>query len=140
MSFFSNLATDFEKIENIFVSFFKKEPSWALVAETDLAFIAPVINTIVTLNAGAAVDAQVQEVIADIQKDLVLATKFVQAEDSSSNLTDVLNTLKSNLNGLLTLAGIKSNPEFNKISAYVSGIIAELEAIINVIPKIQTTK
>lgn len=135
MSFFSTLKTDFEKIEAIFIAFFKKEPTWAQVAETDIAYAAPLVNTIITLVAGPAVDADVQAVITDIQNDLVLATKFIQAEDASSNLTDVLNNLVANLQGLLTLAGVKSSSSINEITAYVTGIVGEINAILNALPK-----
>ena len=138
MSFITlNLKTDFEKIEHLFVTFFKQEPTWAAVAETDLAFVAPVIGTILNLSGAgtASADAAVVGILASVQKDLVLATKFIQALDNSSNLTDVLNSIIANLQGLLTLSQVKSSTSVNEITSYVTGIIGEIEMILGAMPK-----
>jgi hypothetical protein len=134
-SLFSDLKSDFKKIENLFVLFFKKVPSFLQVAETDLAFVAPVINTIVTLLEGPTVDAEVAQVIATVQNDLVLATKFVQAADTSANLSDVLNSIIANLQGLLTLAGVKNSTSVSQVTAYVTGIVGEIQAILAALPQ-----
>ena len=137
MSFVLDVKTDFEKIEGIFIKFFKNEPKWAAIAEADLAFAAPGINTIVTLLAGPVVDEVVQKVITAIQLDLVLATKFVQAEDSSSNLTSVLDTLITNLQGLLTLSAVKNSAVQASITAEVTKIVTEIEAILKFVPVVE---
>ena len=124
-----NLKTDYEKIAHLFSTFFKKEPTWAAVAETDLAFLAPAINTIVSMTEGAQADAAVMMVLVSIKKDVVLATKFIQAYDNSQNLTDVLNSLISNLQGFVTLPAIASHPQFSDISAYVNGVLGEVQMI-----------
>ena len=136
MAFILDLKSDFSKIEHIFTTFFKKAPSWAAVAETDLAFIAPIINSLVVLNGGASVEPDVNAVLVKIQKDLVLATKFVQAEDSSANLTDVLSNISSNLSGLLTIAAVKNSSKITEITAYVNGVIGEINAIIAALPAV----
>ena len=130
-----NLKTDFDKLYNLFVTFFKKEPAWATVAETDLAYVAGTINTLVTKIYGSTVDVVVSAVITNIQRDLVLATRYIQALDFSQNLTDVLNSLLSNLQGLLTLSGIKSSALVNEITVVVSGIVTEIETILTAKPK-----
>ena len=124
-----NLKTDFEKITHLFSTFFKKEPQWAIVAETDLAFAAPVINTIVSMTKDAHTDPSVLIVLSSIKKELVLATKFIQAGDNSANLVDVLNSMVVNLQGFLTLPPIQSHPEFSVISAYVNGVLGEIQMI-----------
>jgi len=129
-----NLKTDFDKLYNLFVTFFKKEPAWATVAETDLAYVAGTINTLVTKIYGSTVDVVVSAVITNIQRDLVLATRYIQALDFSQNLTDVLNSLLSNLQGLLTLSGIKSSALVNEITVVVSGIVTEIETILTAKP------
>jgi len=136
MSFFSSLKTAFEDIYNLFKKFFKNEPTWAQVATTDIAYVAPIIGTIATLVGGPAADAEVTTIVTAIQNDLVLATKFIQAMDSSSNLVDVLTGIQNNLQSLLQLAAVKNSSEVNTITAYTTGIIGELTAIINALPKL----
>jgi len=124
-----NLKTDYEKITHLFSTFFKKEPQWAVVAETDLAFAAPVINTIISMTKEAQSDPSVALVLSSIKKDLVLATKFIQAYDNSVNLIDVLNSLVVNLQGFLTLPTIQGHVQFSDISAYVNGVLGEIQMI-----------
>jgi len=138
MSFISmNLKTDYEKIYNLFVTLFKHEPLWADVAETDLAVIAPIINEIVSKfsGTGAQVDVTVAAVLSSIQKDIVLATKFIQSLDSSKNLSDVLNAILSNLQGLLTLSSVKSSALYNEVTVLVSSIALEIQTILANLPK-----
>jgi hypothetical protein len=135
MSFINlNLKTEFEKISHLFVTFFKNEPAWAAVAETDLAFIAPKITSLLTLTTSVGEAAMVANILASVQKDLVLATKFIQAEDNSQNLTDVLNAIVANLQGLLTLGGIKGSQIVNEITSITSEVISEIEIIIEKMP------
>ena len=142
MSFFSNFLnkaeTDFQDIENLFKKLFKNEPSWAQVASADIAYVAPIIETILALFGQGAIDATVTATVAVIQTDLVLATKFIQALDSSKNLTDVLEALKANFLGLLQLAAIKNSDKVSTITAYVNGVVAEIEAIIAAVTKVNT--
>jgi hypothetical protein len=141
MSFVTlNLKTDFEKISHLFSQFFKSEPNWAAVAETDLAFAAPVVNTLVTLLAGPQADVAVASILSSVQKDMVLATKFIQALDNSQNLTDVLNSIVTNLQGLLTLSDVKNHTSSTQITGYVNGFIAEIEAIMAAMPTTPLTK
>lgn len=130
MSFIVSLDSEWDKIREIFVKFFKNEPTWASIAETDLALIAPIINKLVTTFAGPAVDAEVSLVLTAIQNDLVLATKFIQAMDNSSNLTDVLNSLLTNLSGLLTLSAIKNSSFVAEITSDVTLVINEIQVIL----------
>ena len=129
----STVKTDFEKIYETFVMLFKHEPAWATVAEADLAFIAPAIHSIVT-RIDNVTDAEVSKLILLIQKDMVLATKFIQASDSSNNLTDVLDSIGNNLSDLLKLAAVKSSKAFNDISVYVNYIGTEIKAIVSMLP------
>jgi hypothetical protein len=126
--------TSYDEIKDLFITFFKKEPSWAAVAEADITFVAPVINTIVTLTAGPVVDAAVNDAIIGIQTGLVVATKFIKAEDSSKNLSDVLTNLVSSLQGLSTLSGIQSHPQVTKITSLIASIILEIETILKNLP------
>lgn len=131
MSYVSlNLETEYEKIYHVFVNLFKNEPTWASVAETDIAYISPYISEIVTTLAGTSVDTEVMNIISSLKIDLVLATKFIQACDNSKNLVDVLNSIQSNLQGLLTISTIKSSSEINKITTIVTKIISEIKAIL----------
>lgn len=138
MSFISSFKTHFEDIENLFKKLFKSEPSWAQVAETDIAFVSPILESIVTSVGGTSVDAEVNAAVAVIQNGLVLATKFIQAEDASTNLSDALNALKTNLGALLSLAAIKNSTKVATITNYVDLFIGELNAIIAVLPKVVT--
>lgn len=140
MSIFNNfiytVETDFTDIENIFKKFFKNEPTWAQVALVDISYAAPILNTVITVIGGAQLAAEVSTIISVIQNDIVLATKFIKAEDSSKNLTDVLNNIVANLGNLLSLGSIKNHAEIATITAYVNGIVGEIEAILGNLPKV----
>ncbi|VVC05046.1 Uncharacterised protein [uncultured archaeon] len=132
MSYISqNLKTDFEKIEHLFVTFFKKEPTWAAVAETDLAYIAPSIKDIVSL-LGPSIEADASSIIESAEKDLVLATKFIQTLGAdTADILGTLNSLESNLEGLISLSSVKGNSKINEITALVSSIRSEISIILS---------
>lgn len=135
MSFQSvNFKSDFKKIESIFSIFFKTEPQWVEIAETDMAFTAPVISTLINITKDVQTDATVMAVLLAIKKDFVLATHFIKSYDNSKNLIDVLDSLISNLHGFLTLPLVISHPEFKDISAYVNGVVGEIEIISSSMP------
>jgi hypothetical protein len=123
------LKTEFEKIENLFKKFFKSEPKWADIAITDLAFLASVINAIDSAISDAQTDASA--VLSSAKKDLVLAIKFIQAGDTTQNVMDILTSLISNLQGLLTLSSVINNSKIADITSYVTGAVNEIQAILN---------
>lgn len=135
MSFKSlSLKTDFEKIEHLFSMFFKKEPQWAQTAEADLAYISPVVIKVSTLLGGPIVGAEAAAVLESIQMNLVLATKFIQVLDYI-NSTGVLNSAIANLNGFLTFELVKTHAAFKEVEAYVNSMVAELQKILETMPK-----
>jgi hypothetical protein len=134
-NFITNVENHFEDITNIFIKFFKQVPIWTTTASTTLAFIAPVLETIVAIDGSVALDNKVVNVIKLIQSDLVLAAKFVNAVDSSKNLVDVLESIKTNVGDLLTIAAVKNSAHFAQYENYAKAIIGEIEAIISVLPK-----
>jgi len=139
MSIFSTLKTYFEKIKILFKKFSQEEPTWAQIAETDIAFGAPIVENIVTLVGGATLGSEVTNAITLIKNDLAVVTKFIKEEDSSSNLSEALETLKANFTALLSIAAIKNSAKVTEITAYVNTIIGEIEAILTLLPSVKTT-
>ena len=130
-----NLKTDFEKIIELFKLFFHKEPTWAAVVETDLASAAPTINEIVLLIGGPAADIPVAATIASIQMWLIISTKLIQVLDNGPSFIAALNTLLSNLKGLLSLDAIKNHPMNVQITERVNKISTEIQIILTTNPK-----
>lgn len=133
-----SFTTEFEKIAHLFIIFFKEEPTWAKVAETDLAYISPWVSKITALLGNPSAEVIAMGILSSVQMDIVLATKFIQAIDTFSNkgyLADVLNSIINNLQGLLSLESVKTHPAFDNIFKTVDSMILEIKKILETMPK-----
>ena len=132
-TFITGATTHLTDIEATFQKFFHTVPSWTQTASVDIAFVAPILETILAVDGKVALDAQVTKTVTTIQTDLVLAAKFVNAANASQNLVDVLDSIKTNAGDLLTIAAIKDSAHAATITSYISGLIAEIDAILSLI-------
>lgn len=130
MSFFSKVASFFEK--------FIKNTTWEQKASAGLGLLAPGLESIVALTAGEPDAAEIQKVVAEVQSDLgTIAGLLSQSQAGVSvtaTLVNVLNSIKGNLSALLAAGHIKDQATLQKVTAIVNGVIAEVEAILPLIP------
>ena len=116
--------------------FFKKafgSTTWEHTAETTLTFVAPLLETVVGLAAGSPAETVVSNVIGQAQKDLAGVTTLVQGSQGGSAKQDVSNaltTIQTNLKTLLSDVDVKNATEAQKITAGVTIITQELQAVL----------
>ncbi len=115
--------------------------NWTHVALIAVTIAAPLVETIATLIGGTAVSNAVTQVIDTIKVDLgVVATTLTQIGTKPADagtlslLTNTLNSIKSNLQGLLTMADIKNADTKQKVTVAVTTIVGEVDAIIAAMP------
>jgi hypothetical protein len=122
----------FSKIDNWFKKVFKKSTAWNVVALSALNVVAPLIETVLDL-ADPAAGAAVTPIFTEIQTDLGTVSQLLSS-GNTSNLSALLNGIKSNFSALLTEAHITDPASVAKAQAAQATITSELEAIIGNIP------
>ena len=92
-------------------------PRWPL--------LAPLVEEIVALSAGEPAAAEVQSVIGEVQKDMATVAAVVSgaagapSATSYQTATTALNSIKSNLGGLLSAGHIKNPDTLSKVTGIV---------------------
>ena len=124
MSFFTDLESVASKIEKEFEKLYGEAPTILAVTSSTLTYLGPLLQTIVTLTAGAPAGSETAKLLAVIKSDLVTATQVVTTVGQSPSLTSLLNGIQSNLGALLAAAKI-SNPNS----------VAEIEVAIGLVAK-----
>ena len=133
MSFFSSVKSFFHKL-------FGSLPSWEKSASSTLTLLAPLTEEIVALAAGEPAAAQVQSVIGEVQKDMATVAAVTSgaagapSATSYQTATTALNSIKSNLSGLLSAGHIKNADTLSKVTGIVNTVVGEVEAILSEIP------
>jgi hypothetical protein len=134
MSFLGSFKTFFEKVGAEIEKLFGKAGLEQKI-QAVITYAAPIVETIVTL-ADPPIAPLVNSVISIVQADLATVSAVVQGatptpgSTTSQTITTALNSIKSNLSGLLTDAGVKNSTNFSKISAAVNLIIGEVDAVL----------
>jgi hypothetical protein len=123
----------FGKIESWFKKVFSTT-TWEQKAKATLTVIAPLLETIVALSAGEPAAATVASIIAEVQSDLGAAAALIGQAGSTPTLRSVLESVKSNLQSLLTAGHIKNPETQTKVTAAVNTIVGELEAVLSIVP------
>lgn len=133
MSFFGSVKSFFHKL-------FGELPSWEKTVSSTLTLLAPLTEEIVTVSAGEPAAAEVQSVVGEVQKDMSTVAAVASGAAGSPSATTyqaattALNSIKSNLGGLLTAGHIKDPAKAQKITGIANTIIGEVEAILSEIP------
>jgi len=134
MSFLSGIESVFGKIDKWFKKVFTST-KWEQSAEVAITVIAPLLETVVALTAGAPAAATVAGIVSTIQNDLATAVAYLQGIATAGSPQAALQSAVSNLNGLLAAAKVTDPATQAKIDAAVTTLADEITAIINVIPK-----
>jgi hypothetical protein len=133
-SFFGKVWAEFKKL-------FGKEPQVAQVVRSVITYVAPVLETVVTLAAGSAAGTIVTNVINNVQADLATVSTVIQqgtvapGSTAEASIIAALNSVKSNLGTLLTDADVKNSAKAAEITSATNLIIGEVEAALtNLVP------
>lgn len=136
MSFLGGFKSFFEKVGAELEKLFGGTASIEQRIQSVITYVAPLVNTIVTL-ADPAVAPIVAKIIATVQADLAAVSTVVQegtaaaGSTGAQTATTALNSIKANLGTLLTDSGVKNAANFAKISAAANLIIGEIEAVLS---------
>jgi len=125
----------FTKVENEFKKLFSKVPTWQQTASGAITITAPLLEELIAQTAGESTAAEVTSVINEVQTDLATVSALIKGTGSTATLSGVLESIKTNLSGLLTAGHIKDAATLTKVTGIVNTVIAEVEAIASVVPK-----
>lgn len=134
MSFFS-------KVKSFFHQLFGALPSWEKSVSSTLTLLAPLTEEIVALTAGEPAAKEVQAVVGEVQKDMATVAAVTAGAAGSPSATTyetastALNSIKSNLGGLLAAGHIKNPVTLTKVTETVNTVIMEVEAILSELPQ-----
>ena len=101
-------------------------------AATALAVCVPLLNTLITLTAGAPIAAKVSAVATTVQTKLNNAIALLngaEAGDPSHTVDGFLAEVQTNLGSLLDDVDVKNSTKATQISSVVNTLIGEVEAI-----------
>ena len=131
-SFFSKVA-----------AFFKKALSntqWEQTVITTLNIVGPLIQSIIAMTAGEAAAASVGAVMSEVSRDLATIMGLVQTYELgdhatiSGRITTLADEVKANLAGLLAAGHVKNDATVSKLSAIVTAVNGELDAVVKSLP------
>jgi len=95
-----------------------------------LTFVGPILETVVEVTEGPAVDAAVTLVINAAERDLIAAKALITAVGPTLSVKSLLAGVSSDLGGLLTAAQV-TNPTS---ASNVKLVVGELNALVNAFP------
>lgn len=131
MSIFSAIGSFFKKV-------FGSEQNWAKAATVTLDVAQPLLSTLLTLTVGAGVATEVTGIITTIQADLKTVTSIVTTAGTNPTVASTLSAVLSNLQSLGASLAIKDPTTQTAVTAIVSTLIGEVQAIIAEIPVVKS--
>jgi hypothetical protein len=118
--------------------------TWEQTAISVLTYAGPILQTVVALAAGGPAEALVAAAIATAKSDLGVAAAIVNGVTSTPAPNEValfvnsMNSIKSNLTGLLTAAEVKNSGKQAEITSAVNLIVDEIDACVAHAPATQS--
>jgi hypothetical protein len=128
----SKVKSFFDHIGEWFKDHLGDAQSVEQTAVTALAVAAPLLNTLITLTAGAPIAAKVSAVVATVQTKLNSAIALLngaEAGDPIHSVDGFLGDVQTNLGALLTDVDIKNSTKAAQITSVVNTLIEEIEAV-----------
>lgn len=128
------------RTEQVFKELFGST-TWEKTASSVLTYVGPLLGTLVALTAGAPAGGLVTAAVAKAQSALATVAAVVSGATSTppanelAAATNALNSVKTNLAALLTAADVKNSAHATEITATVTTVIGEVEAMLENIPQ-----
>lgn len=123
-------VTFFEKVKAELKKLFAHAPGWEASAAATLTYVAPLVETIVTL-VDPAVAPAVSAIIAKVESAMAAAAVVIKDAGSTPTLATYLNAINSDLSQVEQAAAIKDPATSAKLTAIVGTITAEVNAILS---------
>jgi hypothetical protein len=136
MSFFGKIEHVFEEVETEAKRILGNSATWDKTASATLTFVAPLLETVLALTAGAPASAAASKVVSRIQTDLAIAATVISTGEATPTLTGALNDIQTNLSGLLKVAQVSDPVTVAKVNAVTNTILAEVKAIVASLPTV----
>ena len=138
MSIFSNIIATIKADEKTTVAWFAKvysklykaEPTVVAVADRVLPWAGMLLQSVVSLEAGAPAGALVGAGISEAQKDLDVAGAVIYDAGPTPEVSTLISSVQTNLTGLLTAGHISNATSV----ATTNKVIAELGNLVAAIP------
>jgi hypothetical protein len=131
---FSNLVKDVTSFASSFekelAKLWGKAPSIAAVASTILEFVAPIIETAFTIEAGATAGTAVTNLLNTIEQKMVAAKGLITAIGVTPTFASVITGIESDLTDLNALGGFKGAGT----QANISLVLKEIQALLGALP------
>ena len=128
--FIKDIKTFAAKIEAELAKLWVAAPTLAQVVSTTLTFVGPVLQAVVTAEAGSAAGTVVGSVIATAQQDLTAVKGLITTVGPTPTVASLLNGVKADLASLLGAAKISNPASVSNVTL----VINELEALVDAFP------
>jgi hypothetical protein len=127
---FSTVAS---KVEQFLAEVEQKAPAVERIASSTLLVVGPVLQTLVSLYAGAPAGAAVGAVIQGVQTKLAAVSGLISSLGATPTVATILQSAVSDLSGIDTLVNIQ-NPTAQANLALVLKELSNLASLIPAIP------
>jgi hypothetical protein len=122
LSFFARVKAELKRL-------FVHAPSWEASAAATLTYLAPMVETVVTLT-DPAVAPMVSAIIQRVQSAMAAAAVVMKDAGPTPTLVTYLNAVNSDLAQVMSAAQVKDSATRAKITALVSTVTGEVNAIL----------
>lgn len=130
MNIFQTIIKDAQsiasKVEKFLAEVEGAAPTIERITASTLLVVGPLLQTVVTMTAGAPTGALVGGVIAQIQTKLAAVSQLTSAAGTSGSVSDLLAGVSSDLSDLDSVAAIKDP----KAQANLALVIKDVEALV----------
>jgi hypothetical protein len=136
MSIFSGFKSFFEKVGAEIETLFGKTATVSQKILAVVKYVAPLAEGIIAL-ADPAILPVVTAAVTIAEADLATVSAIASGASvapgtpAAASVLAAMNSLESNLTGLLTDAGVKNASSFTKIEAAVNAILGEVKAVLS---------
>lgn len=133
----AKIKTFFEHIGDFLKEHLGSAASFEQTAATALSVVKPLLNSLLELVAGDAVEAKVSNAVGQAITDLNNTQALLNGAEAGAadhSLTGFLGSIQTNLSTLLADSDIKNSAKAAQITAIVSTVIGEVEAVSAAVP------
>jgi hypothetical protein len=134
MSIFSTIIKDVtsfaSKFEAELAKLWGKAPQISTVALTVLKFVSPLIETAISLEAGAGAGTAATDVLNEVERGLIAASGLITAVGPQPSVTTLINGISNDLTNLLAAGHVTNATSISNITL----VIKELAALVGSLP------
>jgi len=130
MSIIKDIESFASKFEAEFTKLWGKAPTLSTIALTTIKFAAPLIESVVGIEAGAGASTEVTEILDDVEHSLVAAAGLVTAVGPTVSVTNLITGISNDLTALLAAGHVTNSTSVSNITL----VVKELAALLGSLP------